>query len=77
MSAMASATWKVALTMMVPIAFGAMCRSTAARTAAAHHLHRLHVIPHPQRQRLAADQPGGGQPRGQRDDQDQHRLGRA
>ena len=29
MSAMASATWKVALTMMVPIAFGAMCRSTA------------------------------------------------
>ncbi len=29
MSRIASATWKVALTMIVPIAFGAMCRKTA------------------------------------------------
>ena len=66
----ASATWKVALTTIVPTAFGVMCRSTDARPAAAHHLDRLHVLAHPQAQRLAADQPGDGEPGRQRDDED-------
>ena len=59
---MASATWKVALTMIVPMALGIMWRKTIAARLTAHHLHGLDVLTGPQRQGLAPHQTGRRQP---------------
>ena len=72
-SRIASATWNVALTMIVPIVFGMMWRSTIRAVAAAHHAHGQHVLAHAQRQRLAAHEPGRHEPGREADHEDQDR----
>ncbi len=74
---MASATWNVVVTTMVPIVLGMTWRSTIRPPTATHHPGRLDVIPHPQRQGLAPDEPGGDQPGHEGDDTDEEREGGA
>ena len=53
---MASATWKVALTEIVPRVFGMMCRPMMRESPAASSPHGVDEFPAAQRQRLAADE---------------------
>ena len=63
--------------MIVPMLFGMMWRTTMRVAAAAHHPHRLYVLPHPERQRLPPDESCGDQPRDEGDDEDEDDEGRA
>ncbi len=73
---MASATWNVALTTIVPMAFGMMWRKHDPPAAAAHHADSLHVLPRSEGERLTSDQSGGVEPSERGDDEDEDELAR-
>ncbi len=73
---MASATWNVAFTTIVPMVFGTRWRSMIRQDRPPIVAHCLDIFPGPQAQRLAADQPGRAEPGQQRQhDDEQHNVG--